>query len=241
MAQVIRGRVVDRARGTPIPSVAVSLSDSSGQLLASDVTDASGAFEIEAPGVRVCRLALKRVGYQSRELALELGAESVVHVPQNVSALDAVPVELEEVTVTGPRSRKLEVAGFYQRRNEGHGSFITRGEFDPARPSQTTDVLRRLQGLRINPNPKFGSGRAGSSVAPRYLLETSRGAPGLGYCPPALFVNGSYIGTAAETDIDLVIRVNDIEAIEVYSGAGQFPARFNVMGSLCGAVVIWTQ
>ena len=240
-AQVIRGRLVDRARGAPIPSASVLLSDTSGRVLANALTDDAGTFEVTARGAGVYRLAFKRIGYQGRELVLDVAANAVVRVPEDASSLDPLPVTLEEATVTGARHRRLERAGFYERREEGHGSFITREEFEIMRPSQTTDVLRRLRGIRLRPNGKYGAGDTR-----RYIVETGRGGGAMsakGSCPTQYFLDGVFIGTAADAqiDLDMTIRVHDIEAIEVYAGAGQLPAKFNIMGGLCGAILIWTQ
>lgn len=60
-------------------------------------------------------------------------------------------------------------------------------------------------------------------------------------CPALFFLDGAYIGNASHVDPDWVLGVNQIEAVEVYSGPSQMPAIFNRTGSGCGVVVFWTR
>ena len=54
------------------------------------------------------------------------------------------------------------------------------------------------------------------------------------------FKDGMYVGTSMD-DLDMMISVNQIYAIEVYSGPSQTPPEFNRTGSDCGVIVFWTR
>jgi hypothetical protein len=54
-------------------------------------------------------------------------------------------------------------------------------------------------------------------------------------------VNGSRAidTTASEIGIDQILSPYEVEAVEVYRGAGEVPAQFGPES--CGAIVIWTR
>ena len=67
--------------------------------------------------------------------------------------------------------------------------------------------------------------------------------PGQG-CFPLVFLDGAFLGTTSPVDgidVDESIPLNQIEAVEVYSGAASMPLRFNRPGSTCGAIAFWTR
>jgi hypothetical protein len=55
------------------------------------------------------------------------------------------------------------------------------------------------------------------------------------------FLNGSYLGNDNTVQIDMILDVNQVEAVEAYSGGADIPPEFNVTGSACGVIVIWTR
>jgi hypothetical protein len=49
------------------------------------------------------------------------------------------------------------------------------------------------------------------------------------------------MGTVDENDVDQVLSVNEIEAVEAYTSAATIPAESNRIGSVCGVIVFWTR
>lgn len=68
-----------------------------------------------------------------------------------------------------------------------------------------------------------------------------RGATSLNrVCSPRIWLDGMLLGEWASTDINRVASPKDIAALEIYGGPAALPSRFDVTGSACGAVLLWT-
>ncbi len=170
-------------------------------------------------------------------------------------------VVLEPIVVEAERMTR-EMVGFAERRRTGIGSFLTRLDFEGWNPTVATDVLRRMRGMRVRPNPRYGF--AGDSR--RWLIESrrdigarvtrvipgsaaDRSATTLGggggqimitECPVLLFIDGAYVGDSRVTDVDNMVTLMNLTAVEVYTSS-QVPARFNLPGATCGVAVFWTR
>ncbi len=70
------------------------------------------------------------------------------------------------------------------------------------------------------------------------VIASRRGRTG---CATALFVDGVFVGTTMDTDIDRYVNPVHIEGVEVYDGPAGLPAQFNKGNAPCGALVIWTR
>lgn len=60
-------------------------------------------------------------------------------------------------------------------------------------------------------------------------------------CPALFFLDGAFIGNASYVELEYVLGVNQIEAVEAYNGPSQMPVFFNLTGSQCGVVAFWTR
>ena len=137
-------------------------------------------------------------------------------------------------------ARHLTTSGFLDRRSQGFGRFVTRDEFETWRPTQTTDVIRRTGGIRVTPNPAYGF----NGDTRKYVIGSGRAARlGASECPALYFVDGVYFGNSGDPSayIDTMLAIGNIEAIEIYNGPSQTPARFNRPGADCGVIVFWTR
>lgn len=102
-AQVVRGTARDRATGTPIPGVLVTLEAAGGGAAAtspdrSALTDTQGGFALRAPQPGRYRLSARRIGVQrhlTEPFSLEAGETRQLDLD-----LDATVRTLEEVVVT---------------------------------------------------------------------------------------------------------------------------------------------
>ncbi len=148
---------------------------------------------------------------------------------------------LDPVVVAAEREQPKDVLlrPFTLRREEGFGSFLTQEEFASWNPRETTDVLRRMRGVRVRPNPSYGV----RGDTRRFLVESTRTVARIqgGACPIVYFMNGLYYGNASDFDIDVMLAVTNIAAIEVYSGASQIPPVYNRPGAGCGVIAFWTR
>jgi hypothetical protein len=222
-AQVVHGRLLDAGTGAAVASARV-------RLLAGDaaadsaLTDSAGAFALRAEAGGIFRLAAERVGYAasvSRELEME--DDDSLEVVFRI-APDAVVLDPLEVVATG-KYRGPQIDAFY-RRAERHafGTFVTRAEIEKTPTYRTTDLLRRVAGLRVLPSRRPGV----SSVR------------GRGGCLPVVIVDGMELQGAA-TLLDEWVKAYDVEGIEVYTGAAQAPPELAIHENGCATIIIWTR
>jgi hypothetical protein len=214
----IRGRVIEAQSGEPVSAALISLGD--GILAAESGTAGGFVFEKLPPGS--FPLQVQRLGYAEINDTLDVALDASTFVTIRMD-IDAIPLDAVVVEV---RLRQLEEVGFYDRMARGHGDYLVREDIDAALPLLSTDVLRRVAGLRME------SRRTG----PGYTVTARAG------CPMRFFVNGAKAGV--DFDID-DIPPDWIEALEIYRGAASIPGQFALMasdlGARCGVIAIWTR
>ncbi len=254
--QTLSVRVSDEATGRPIAGAQVSL------LLArvGGLTDSVGAIVIQAPQPGTDTLMVRFPGYARAVIPTTLGPGETVDV--------AIPLRQEvytlpEVTVEGKGLQREPGLGFARRHRMGLGHFITRSEIDRYGPIKSSDILRRVPGVRVQKN------RAGDHVI-SMARSTSR-------CRVQYYVDNMPMPTEELLDAAIDQRITAdqaqngnnsdtrararskklnrdlpgftidhippdmIEAIEVYRGAAEIPVEYRTTGSLCGVVLIWTR
>jgi hypothetical protein len=245
---IVRGFVTDAATGMPLPEATVAAVG--GQL--SSQTDAAGMFQLEGLPLGAVTLSVLRMGYSPIQFTVDLDEGGLYQIAAGRILLEPLPLQLDPVQVEAvPVSTRRLLAEFELRREASAGSFITREEFEKmGNPVLPTDVLRRMHGIRVLGNPNAMSGGSGPPFTyARWLVRMRRTAnrasfqrvKELGGCPPLLFLDGRYMGTVDENDVDQVLSVNEVEAVEAYSSAATIPAEFNRTGSVCGVIAFWTR
>ncbi len=246
-AQIVRGQVVDSVLGTPRPAVAVVLVDQAGGEVARTVTDEEGLFLLRAPGAGQYHLRAHGEGYRLSDFSpFDLAADGMLayrllvpSVNPPLPTQEPVATELAPVTVeAGAPTSRPNLAEFEWRRANTTGSFITRAEFMmQGNPTKTTDVLRRMQGIRVRPSTGF---------LMQWIITSARVARTAdfnlaGECFPLIFLDRRLIGTTDAQVVDNVIPVEQIEAIEFYPNIAGMPPEFNRRGAACGVLVFWTR
>ena len=100
-------------------------------------------------------------------------------------------------------------------------------------PRETTDILRRMRGIRIT---------VGTGLVP-WFITSSRGARtgGDGTCFPIVFIDRMFVGTTLTVVVDQAIPPEQLEAIEFYASIAGLPPEFNRRGATCGVLVFWTR
>lgn len=234
---VVEGTVTSRD-GEPVPGAVLEIVDTK----ATTRTDELGrfAFTDVRPGLLV--LTVRRLGYGPLEVEIELRGNEHLVIEPGVIVMDPVPVDLAGVTVKGEAwEASLSRSGFYERRLGEAGLFVEREELEQWNPRVFTDVLRRLPGVRVRPNPMYGQRPNPFSVRDtrRYIVELVR-SPLVG-CDPLLFLDGMYLGTLGTVDVDTQVNEGDLAGVEVYRGTAEVPSRFRMRGASCGVIVLWTR
>ena len=202
-----------------------TLTDATGHALILDLSEGEQVVEIRHPGHATRQL----------NVMLEQGLMTQLQV-----VLEVQPIELEGVEVTGvSRVPRLVRSGFYYRmKTNGFGTFLEPEDIERAKrgTGRLSDLLRGTRGLTI----EYEDG------AP--VLYGSRGPDSIqmGRCKPDVFLDGVLVQTSASErilrpleNIDYLISLQDISAIEVYPSGITTPPEFG-MGRACAAVAIWT-
>jgi TonB family protein len=223
------------AQGAAAPgTILISVRDSSGTRIAGaqvsvrgtelyGVTDEQGQLQLRSIQPGRVRLDVRRLGF--RPTALDVTVAGKATTETDVT-LVRVAQQLSPVLIRGTAGDfPARMAGFFDRRDKGIGRFLMRQEIEKGNPSELTDVFRRLPSVRVV-----------STASIRHAIRL-RGQR----CAPLVWMDGFPL-TAAEFDLDLVAP-ETVEAIEVYSGVSEVPARFmgpQGLGS-CGVIVIWSR
>jgi hypothetical protein len=214
----LAGRVFDKQSGRALGGVEVTLAD---HFVA--VTDRGGRFEFAGLPAGDYLLRAQHLGFQGAADTVRLvpGVNLDVTIPLALAAVELAPI------VVTARVKGLEQVGFYERRQSGQGSFLTREEINRMRGiALPSDLLRGFNGLNLARRPN----NRGYRVV------------GRNQCPFRYYVDGVRIGPHFDFD-DL--EWHWIDAVEVYNGLGQIPARFQDAEPMnvrsCGVVVVWTR
>lgn len=213
------GQVISEVTGEPLAGATVALRRARRGALA----DSAGNFSIPQALAGEDTLEVRYVGYEGGSTPITLEPEVTTRV---VLLLAPNVVRVAELEVQIERGEfRLGLREFERRRAKGIGEFVTREQIERQEPRRTSDVLRRIPGLRVGP----------SDAGRRTEITLSRDAfP----CRPAMFVDGLHMAGFSVDDI----AVPDLGAIEVYAGAGEIPAQYASMApSACGAILIWTR
>jgi hypothetical protein len=225
-AQILGGRVMDRANNEPVKDVIIEVLSPEGRTTNRGRTDKDGffVFELRQPGVYKVRSS--RIGYRTATSdTVRVETRQTVQVEIKLSTGD---VELEPLRVTArsepPHFRQLEDEGFYQRERMGFGRFLTQYEIQQRAPLETTEVFRGVPGVGLIP--------AGGT---HYNITITRGGDN---CSPKIILDNSQVD---QSDLDNTVKPQDIAGIEVYRGPSETPARWIGQGSSCGVIVIWTR
>jgi hypothetical protein len=225
-AQTVMGRLVSRETQVAVSGGMVSLVGADSQVVARELTDSSGIFSLQAPGLGSYYLVATAPGYEMSETDyFPVGAEG----RRMTFVIGRPAVQLEAITVEAQgntRADRLWHGGFYERmRQRGGGRFIARQEIEQWRPTHVSDLLRRIPALDV---------RVGQVAGRRLAVRLRQALSIRGQCWSMFYLNGMPVESEAVDMLD----PDDIEGIEVYT-TGAVPAQFNAVGSACGVIAVW--
>jgi carboxypeptidase family protein/TonB-dependent receptor-like protein len=217
----ISGTIRDSS-GAPIPGVEVVLLQQKGAVR----SDSLGAFRFAAVPTGKRELHFRRLGFAPKSVDADIPEGQTVAL---TVVLEASATEIEGITVEELTHRRQMLSDFYDRSSRGFGHFVTRDQIEKRNPMNLSDMMRMIPGARLVPL------RAGGQATLRF----SRAQLGNRDCPPQYWVDGV---KAWNLNIDDIVP-QDVEGIEVYSGASTVPPQFNTKEgtTICGVVLIWTR
>jgi hypothetical protein len=251
-AQTVRGKVLDAATGEGVAQAEVQAL-SEGHDLGRARTAADGSFEMRLRTAGTVRIQARRTGYAvtlTGDLPVEMRETVEVEVRMSAAAVAMEPLRVT-ARVEPPRRRSLEVNGFYERERKGTGKFLRREDLASShtnRSNQTLgQVLSRVPGALISyqgPNQYVYFQRNGTPVVRRTSTAQGTnarwGAPN-NACLPRVFLDGARVIYDAQTDINGIVDMDQVEAVEVFRSASEIPVQYNDNNSQCGVIVIWTR
>ncbi|MEO5568904.1 MAG: carboxypeptidase-like regulatory domain-containing protein [Gemmatimonadaceae bacterium] len=199
------------------------------------VTDDRGVFRFEAVVVGSHRVIARRIGFLPESLTVTVSEGKTTGVRL---ILRAAATELDAVDVVDDDIVSARLQGFEQRRaaRRGGGQFLARADIDRIMPVATTDLIRRLQGVRIVDS--LGVSLAISTRGPK--IQMIGGRP----IPVQCVVRVGVDGWVKEPYFPMnSIPRTDIHGIEVYAGAASLPSEFAGArrDAACGLIMIWTR
>ncbi|HYC51685.1 MAG TPA: carboxypeptidase regulatory-like domain-containing protein [Gemmatimonadaceae bacterium] len=209
---VLSGIIRDDA-GAPVAQAQLSMSGVRAE------SDSTGRYRLAGVPAGYGTLHVRRVGFAPVESGVDIpgGGSRILDI-----YMRAIPATLPGVLTEAAAGDRLRLADFHRHREIGNGFFFDRKEIEAKKALRTSDILRRLPGMR------FVADRSG-----RQQLRMARSN-----CVPDFWIDGQRAPMLNVDDIPL----QDIEALEVYRGESGIPPEFNNRGNRqCGAVVIWTR
>ncbi len=240
------GRVFSDTSMRPIAGVEVTLP----ALQKTATSDAKGAFRLVDIPAGTHMVRARAIGFVPFEALVEFKAGKEIErgiVLPRFTMLDSVRV-VGEVNV--PLS-------FLENRARGFGHFVTREELEKQGNRALADVVSQMPGLGVV-RGRQGQGWIMSKRRPVQLKPPPRNTVGtdlyipedheklrgvIAGCYARIFLDGTLLNPSTPAE---PVNLNDfgiqnIEAIEYYSGPAQTPSMYSRLNSTCGVFVIHTR
>lgn len=238
---LVTGTITGNGRPVANASVVVDQSDVQAH------SDHSGSYRLTVPRSGVVRITVRAVGFYpaSRRMLLVAGDTT-----QSDFSLDPAAQLLDSITVRGTATMATgKMAAFEERRAAGLGRFYTRAMLASREHSTLADVLRMTSGLQLVRRPSVcgggfvvATGRSGV-IQWRDWMSCGGGFPMQAACYFAVFLDGVRFwvpGSKEPPDINQ-FTVQGLEGVEVYRGPAESPIQYQMTGSDCGVVLLWTR
>lgn len=230
----VHGTVLAAESGEPIRNAVVILDGEDRAAL----TDSAGSFTLVRldPGRHV--LEVSHLGRRSKQVTVDLAAGEAVEVSLSV---EIEPVELPGLEVAVERRVQGKMAGFYRRMERGSGHYITREEIAEIPGGRVSSVMRRVPNVNVRPCSQQGT------IPPPGCMQVSmrRKAPSIRFsartCQPHYYLDGTRIQLPRDQGGIDAIDLQQLEAVEVYRGPSEIPARYGGSDAQCGVVLLWTR
>ena len=169
-------------------------------------------------------LRLRRLGFAELTVPISVTAGMT---PESSYRLTPVAADLEKVVVRASNLKPDRYAktgkfdGFYRRKAQQSGTFITREMVDSRNAQKTEDLLRLTTGVRIRYR----------GTTP--FVQFAR-------CPQVnVYIDG--IRSHDGFRDFFALSPLQIEAMEIYHGMAQVPPEFSPRPNDCAAIVVWTR
>lgn len=200
-------------------------------------TDNFGSAAVSIRADRRHRIQVRAFGYSPAEFfaSAAVGETRVAEVPlASISASLATQLPGVRVTVHQMEARRSDpgIAGFAHRRETLGGTFINAEQIRERGSPPLSLLLRGAAGVSVISSVVNGMTESRLSM---------RGTPSLSGCPIQLYVDGHPRPLPpGDLNIDHIINVHELAAVEVYPSSAWVPAQFMGATSGCGTLVLWS-
>jgi hypothetical protein len=183
------------------------------------LTDNKGEFALHGLPGGTRMIETRAIGFFPDDRPVDLTDQQL---PMFI-AMTSLRRVLDTVHVKAMREGLRRLVGFESRKRTAPGHFYTSGDIEKMHTQRFTDVLRRVSSLQLVNGPRGP------------LVKMRGDAP----CKPALFVDGAHFTEWELSDIDGIVKPEDLDGLEVYT-PGQAPPQF-LSREGCGTIVMWTR
>ncbi len=210
----VSGTVTTMAENRPLANATVTIVDGP-----QTHTDAQGHWAISNAPAGTRAIEVRAVGYYPDRREINVVADA----PPLHIALSTLKAMLDTVMIRASRlPGDANSMGFNYRRRSGAGHYITPEDIQRLPVVVTSELFRRVPGMRSD----------GDNIEMRGAFAT--------WCAPAIFIDDHYMSFLTKEDVDDWVHPEHIAGIEIYSDAS-VPAQFRVGLGECGSIVIWTK
>lgn len=227
-AQFVGGRVLHADSDLPLRDVTVELLGDGGRRIAQAVTNAEGAFHMQASRIGEYTIRAQRIGLESVTARLSVEVSQRVDI---VLRMSEAAVPLEPLTVEARSSLNIgSLAGYYERTERsqllGIGTILTRDWLAERRAGSIGDILRQqprvtvTSGLYNSGQVRFNSG-------------------GRTFCTPQIYLDGILANRSGPLYVYELPQPSDLEGIEIYRGLAEMGEYYDNTG--CGVILLWTR
>ena len=213
--------VVTTSLGAGVGGAQVSVAGTAATATTAD----DGSFTLKGLPSGTREAVVRKIGYAQASIVVSLSARQPASVKVSMGEAQA----LKTVRVVGMLEDGLAKIGFSSRKQIGMGWYVTPEEIAKRSPLLTSDILRMTSGLRVvnASNGTYLQGMQGPS-------STSEGCLNI-------FMDHVRFVQEKPGDVDNAMPVEDLGAVEYYAGTSTTPVEFNVPGSVCSTLVIWSK
>lgn len=218
-AQTIRGIVLEYGTRSIIAGASIEVTDRMGAV-AVTTSDSLGYFTVQP------RTAGRMTVHARHPSFTAVRTDTVTAAQKEMVTLFVrmtnSPIAIAPIVVTA-RSRTA-LNGFYEReRRNAFGTYIDEKEIQRKRPVSVEHLMRGMVAVDFVKNPDSMTN-----------LLTLRG------CTANVFVDGLLIPQGQGFDIDDLVPIGQLAAVEIYRNDVGVPFEFMNIGNQCGSVVFWT-
>jgi hypothetical protein len=246
---VVRGILYDDASGLPVSGAVMLVDPGSDAAVVHAAADSTGAFSLQV-GDGVYQIAAVRPGYVSvlsAPMKLASGEKLTIRVPiaQNGDPQHKIGV-LEHIKPQGAGIQGRDASGapseFQSRRKLGMGLHYTHDDLERDGQATLGDFLRTVPGLNVSDPTSMSTAQMSRDAG---LQPMSSFGGTVGACHVGWFVDGHRMDLPGRSDpiTDGLgsMRIETIEAVEVFRGVSEMPAQFADPDLRCGAIAVWTR